>query len=127
MPVERINPKDMADPTGIVHIVKDKNTAYISGQVGRKPDGTLAGLDIRTQTQQVFENLKLALAAVHAGFEDITKTTIYLTDRTDLEGFREVRNQYLTGELPASTLAFVLGLADPDMKVEVEATVAIPG
>ena len=126
MAVERINPSGMGEPAGIVHVVRAGNVARISGQVGRRGDGTSAGADIRSQTEQVFQNLRSALASVGAGFEDLTKTTVYLTDKADLDGFREVRSRHLTGELPASTLVFVLGLADPDLKVEVEATAVIP-
>ena len=126
MALEHINPADVSPPRGYTHVVKAGGVAYIAGQVGRRPDGTLAGNDIESQTDQVFRNLKTALASVGAGFEDMTKITVYLTHREDIQGFRTARDRHLTGDNPpASTLVLISGLAEPEFRVEVEATAVI--
>ncbi len=126
MALEHINPSDVAPPRGFTHVVKAGDVAYISGQVGRRPDGTLAGVDIESQTDQVFRNLRAALASVGAGFGDMTKITVYLTHREDIPGFRVARDRHLTGDNPpASTLVLISGLAEPEFRVEVEATAVI--
>jgi len=125
MALERINPSNLAQPRGYTHVVKAGNTVYIAGQVGRRPDGTLAGSDIGSQTDQVFQNLRAALASVGAGFENVTKITVFLTHREDIPGFRTARDKHVTGEPPASTLVLISGLAEPEFRVEVEATAVI--
>ncbi|MEE9262743.1 MAG: RidA family protein [Dehalococcoidia bacterium] len=125
MALERINPSNLAQPRGYTHVVKAGNTVYIAGQVGRRPDGTLAGSDIGSQTDQVFKNLGAALASVGAGFENVTKITVFLTHREDIPGFRTARDKHVTGEPPASTLVLISGLAEPEFRVEVEATAVI--
>ena len=125
MALERINPSNLAQPRGYTHVVKAGNTVYIAGQVGRRPDGTLAGSDIGSQTDQVFQNLRAALASVGAGFENMTKITVFLTHREDIPGFRTARDKHVTGEPPASTLVLISGLAEPEFRVEVEATAVI--
>ncbi|MCZ6535059.1 MAG: RidA family protein [Chloroflexi bacterium] len=125
MALERINPSNLAQPRGYTHVVKAGNTVYIAGQVGRRSDGTLAGSDIGSQTDQVFKNLGAALASVGAGFENVTKITVFLTHREDIPGFRTARDKHVTGEPPASTLVLISGLAEPEFRVEVEATAVI--
>ena len=125
MALERINPSNLAQPRGYTHVVKAGNTVYIAGQVGQRSDGTLAGSDIGSQTDQVFKNLGAALASVGAGFENVTKITVFLTHREDIPGFRTARDKHVTGELPASTLVLISGLAEPEFRVEVEATAVI--
>ena len=126
MALEHINPAGVAPPRGFTHVVKAGDVAYISGQVGRRPDGALAGSDIESQTDQVFLNLKAALASVGGRFGHMTKITVYLTHREDIPGFRAVRDRHLTGSsLPASTLVLISGLAEPEFRVEVEATAVI--
>ena len=126
MTLEHINPSDVAPPRGFTHVVKAGNTVYVSGQVGRRPDGTLAGSGIESQTDQVFLNLKATLASVGGGFEDMTKITVYLTHREDIPGFRLARDRHLKSDNPpASTLVLISGLAEPDFRVEVEAIAVI--
>ena len=57
MGLERINPDSICPAPGYNHVVKAGNTIYIAGQVGRNLDGSLAGTDIESQTEQVFKNL----------------------------------------------------------------------
>lgn len=126
MALEHINPSNVAPPRGFTHVVKAGGVVYISGQVGRRPDGTLAGSDIESQTDQVFQNLNAALASVGGGFEHMTKITVYLTHREDIPGFRAARDRHLTSaKPPASTLVLISGLAEPEFRVEVEATAVI--
>ena len=91
-----------------------------------KPDGSVAG-DFRAQCIQAFENLKSALAAVGAGWDDVVKLNNYLVDiQTNLSIYREVRDKYVnTAQPPASTTVGVPALARPDALFEVEAVVML--
>ena len=120
MALERINPDNIWPAPGYTHVVKAGNTIYIAGQVGRNPDGSLAGTDIESQTEQVFKNLISALESVGAGLKDLAKIMVYLTDKGDSPGFMTVKNRYLSSDLPAQTVVIV-AFGSPEFKVEVEA------
>ena len=124
MEIERINPDNIFPAPGYTHVVKAGNTIYIAGQVGRNPDGTTAGTDIESQTEQVFKNLVAALNSVNAGLKNLVKTMVYLTDASDLAGFMAVKDRYLIGDLPAQTVVIV-AFGSTEFKVEVEAIAVV--
>ena len=110
----------------MVEITGPGRIVYIAGQLGLKPDGKIAG-DFRAQAIQAFENLKNALAAVGAGFDDVVKLNNYLIDiPANLPVYREVRDKYVnTASPPASTTIGVPALARGDALFEVEAIVML--
>ena len=121
--IQRLNPPGLATPTGYSHIVSARGgrTIYISGQVAFDAKGQLVGKgDLTAQTRQVFANLDTALKAAGATFNDVVKTNYYLLDATQVQVIRDVRSNYFTKELPASTLVQVGRLANPDFLVEIE-------
>jgi enamine deaminase RidA (YjgF/YER057c/UK114 family) len=94
---------------------------YVSGQIANDLEGNLVGPgDLRAQTQQVFENLRAILAANGATFADVVKIGTYLTTLDDLAGMREVRSEYLTSDLPASTAVQVVALVVPEALIEID-------
>ena len=124
-----MNPETIAKPGGYSHVVEitgPGRIVYIAGQLGVKPDGKIAG-DFRAQAVQAFENMKNALAAVGATFEDVVKLNNYLVDIGDnLPIYREVRDKYVnTGKPPASTTIGIPALARDDALYEVEAVVML--
>jgi enamine deaminase RidA (YjgF/YER057c/UK114 family) len=124
-----INPNAMHRPTGYTHVVEVTagRPVYIAGQVALDPSGGIVGPgDIRTQARQVFDNLRAALQAVGAGFEQVVKLTYYLVHATQLPIVREIRDQYInTQQPPASTAVEVRRLVRDDLLIEVEAIAAI--
>ena len=99
---------------------------YIAGQVARNAEGhVLAPGDIRTQAQQVFQNLRHVLQTAGGDLADLLKITTYITRPEDVPAVAEVRSQFFPGELPASTLIVVSRLAQPELLIEVEGMAAI--
>jgi enamine deaminase RidA (YjgF/YER057c/UK114 family) len=95
----------------------------ISGQVGIAPDGTI--LDgAEAQMAQALANLKAILAAEGMGFAHVVKMTVFLTDAAHIPAWRTARAAAMEGQISASTLLIVAGLADPKFVVEVEAEAA---
>src|ERR1700749_3744394 len=124
-----MNPETIAKPGGYSHVVETTGPGrivYIAGQLGVKPDGRIAG-DFRAQAVQAFENMKNALAAVGATFDDVVKLNNYLLDIKDnLPIYREVRDRYVnTSRAPASTTIGIPALARDDALYEVEAVVML--
>ncbi len=121
--VIRNNPPTVREPTGYTHAIEitgDYRRLVISGQVGMAPDGTVPATG-EGQVAQALANLKAVLTANGMTFENVIKTTAFLTDRALLGSYRQARGAAFGDHAPASTLLFVAGLADPRWVVEIEA------
>ena len=124
---EFLKPDGLAHYTGYTLVVTAQpgKLILISGQVAFDVNGQLVGPgDLAAQTQQVFENLRLALAAAGATFEDVLKLTIFVVnyETSQRAAIVAVREQYLSCEHPpASTLVGVQALARPEFMIEIEA------
>ncbi len=126
--IRHLNPPTLGQPKGYTHIVETRGvrTVYISGQVSEDATGNVVGAgDFPRQARQVFDNLKLALEAVGATFEDVAKTTTYVLSMSELGVVREIRAGYLGTNPPANTLVEVNKLAHPDFLIEIEAVVVL--
>ena len=72
--------------------IKIGSLLLLSGQIPINPDtGNIESNDIESQVNQVFQNIAAILDVEDLNFNDIVKTTIYLTD---LENFKIVNNIY---------------------------------
>jgi enamine deaminase RidA (YjgF/YER057c/UK114 family) len=112
-------------PAGYSHVVEVRGgrTLYISGQIAVDGSGKVVGPgDFAAQIKQVFANLKTRLEEADASFSDVVKLNFYLTDGSDLQILRDVRDSYVNREQPpASTLVVVKQLVRPELLVEVDA------
>src|SRR5258707_6353572 len=73
-------------------------TIYISGQVSVNERAEVIGKgDLKAQTQQAYENVKIALAAAGATFRDVVKVNTYVVGLKPehVAMIREVRAQYV--------------------------------
>jgi 2-iminobutanoate/2-iminopropanoate deaminase len=123
MSVDFINPAGLFKGTySHVAIVNSGRMVFVSGQVATNQAGEIVGTTFTEQTIQVFENLKVALAASGATFQHIVKMNTYVRDLTGtrVKAFREIRGRYLGDHLPASTLVATPGLVHEEMMLEVE-------
>ena len=100
---------------------------FVSGVVPVDDDGALVGGDdVAAQARQVFANIGRVLAAAGAGFGDVVKVTVFLTDVDDRPAINPVRQEVFGSSRPASTLVEVSRLAIPGAKIEVEAVAVLP-
>src|SRR5512140_2108201 len=124
MPTQFINPKDLSNPGTYTQVVvaEGKKTIFISGQVALDASGQVVGKgDLGAQTKQVFENLKIALAAVGATFGDVVKMNTYIVNyKPELRpAYVQARSDFISKENPpASTLVGVTALAREDFLIE---------
>jgi enamine deaminase RidA (YjgF/YER057c/UK114 family) len=117
---------------GYSHAVTVTGTlAFVSGQVALDDEGNLVGPgDLEAQTRQALRNLEGVLAQLGATWADVVKFGWYLTDVTEIQKVRDVRDEFIRPMLgdrpnPASTLVRVAGLFRPEFMIEVEAVVAL--
>ena len=71
------------------------NTLYTSGQIALHPETMELVLDdIKTETKQVMENMKAVLAAVDMTFDNVIKTSIFISDMNNFSQINEIYGQY---------------------------------
>jgi enamine deaminase RidA (YjgF/YER057c/UK114 family) len=102
---------------------------FIAGQVAVDADGKIVGKgDFEAQAVQVFENLKLALEAAGATFEDVLKFTIFIRNLTPAarKAVMGVRGRYISHKHPpAATMVGIDRLVEDDLLVEIEAVAMV--
>ena len=95
--------------------------AYLAGMTAR-------GADLRdeyAQSKAIFTKIEQLVEAAGGSIGDIVKVTIFVTDISQREQVWKARKEFFTGDFPASTLVQVAALADPSLKVEIEAVAHI--
>lgn len=81
---------------------------FSSGQIAINPQtGELVDGGITAQTRQVFANLGEVLKATQMGFEDVVKTTVFLTDMNDFWQMNAIYSEFFTQNLPARSAVAV--------------------
>ena len=71
------------------------NTLYTSGQIAIDPSsGKLKIGTIKEETLLVMENMKAVLAAADMTFENVVKTSIFISDMTNFSEINEVYGSY---------------------------------
>jgi len=98
---------------------------FVAGQTGRHPATGELGADIREQTRNVLERVKVILAAAGTSLDNVLTVTAYLTRREDLAAYNEEYAKYFPTNKPARTTVEVM-LNSPDLLVEITATACIP-
>ncbi|MBQ4915673.1 RidA family protein [Maribacter sp. MMG018] len=75
------------------------NTLYISGQIPIDPkSGELISGDIKKETRQSMENLKAILEEADMTFENVVKSSIFLSDMNQFSQVNEVYSSYFNEE-----------------------------
>ena len=75
------------------------NTLYTSGQIALNPQTMELVLDdIETETKQVMENMKAVLQAANMTFENVIKTSIFISDMHNFSKINAVYAQYFNDD-----------------------------
>jgi 2-iminobutanoate/2-iminopropanoate deaminase len=96
--------------------------AYIAGITAR---GSEAAADEYLQAKAIFGKIRHLVEAAGGSMADVMKVTIFVTDIKEREKVWRARREFFTGNFPASTLVQVAALADPSLKVEIDAVALI--
>ncbi|MBQ1907535.1 MAG: regulator [Firmicutes bacterium] len=113
--MEHITPANGNPPIGpYTPGIKAGNMCFTSGQLG----GT--DPDIAVQAENACKNVGAILEAAGFGFEDVVKTTCYLTDIKDFAAFNAVYAKFFVSK-PARSCFAVKELPVAGAKIEIEA------
>jgi 2-iminobutanoate/2-iminopropanoate deaminase len=112
MAKEIINTPNAPAPIGPYNqAVLTGNLLFISGQVALKPGtGELANADIIEETHMVMQNLKSILTEASMDFNNVVKTTIFLSDMELFGQVNEIYGKYFNSDFPARETVAVKGL-----------------
>ena len=106
-----IKPKKAAPAAGPYnHAVRVGDMLFCAGQIPLDPNGNLVGGDIRAQTERVLENVKVILEDQGLNFENVVKSTVFLTNLADFAGMNEIYSKYFTADFPARSTIQVAAL-----------------
>jgi 2-iminobutanoate/2-iminopropanoate deaminase len=106
--------------------VRSGSFLFCSGQIPLDPkSGQIVSGDIATQTRRVLDNIAAVLKAEGANFEDVVKTTIFLTDLGDFQTVNGIYGSYFKQNPPARSTVQVAALPK-GANVEIE-VIAMPG
>ncbi|MDG2164868.1 MAG: RidA family protein [Flavobacteriales bacterium] len=82
--------------------VKSGNTLYTSGQIAiNQKTGKLEMDSIELETHQVMNNMKAVLNEANMTFDDVVKTSIFISDMNNFNRINEIYGQYFTSNFPA--------------------------
>lgn len=95
------------------------DTLYVSGNIPVNPATGDVADGIVNQSKQVFENMKAVLNEAGMGFENVVKTTAFLTDLSNFATFNEIYASYFVAPYPARSCVEVSKLPK-NVLVEVE-------
>jgi 2-iminobutanoate/2-iminopropanoate deaminase len=124
MKLQRNNYPVLGEPAGpYVHSVKHGNTLYLSGFTAF---GTSAqGAAVEIQAREIFRQIQIVAAAEGSSLDDLIKITAFVTELDRLEELRQALFDIYGRARPASSLILVAGLFADDLKIEIEAIIAV--
>ena len=95
--------------------------AYVAGMTASGGDLT----DEYTQAKGIFTKIRHLVEAAGGSMADVVKITVFVVNIKNNTKVWAARREFFTGNFPASTLVQVAALADPSLKVEIDAVAHI--
>lgn len=124
---------DKVTPRGAYpHVKVAGDFIFVSGTSSRRPDNTIAGVDIidqmgtkrlniETQTREVLQNIDRNLQTVGASLKDVVEVSTFLVNMNDFAGYNKAYAEFFDAETgPARTTVAVHQLPHPDLVVEIK-------
>jgi len=102
------------------------NLVFVSGQTGRHPTTGEVGKDIREQTRNTLERIRVILTAAGTSLDQVLSAMVHLTRRDDLAAYNEEYAKYFPTDKPARTTVTVASLNSPDLLIEITVVAGIP-
>jgi enamine deaminase RidA (YjgF/YER057c/UK114 family) len=131
MSIERVNPPELAKPSGYAHAVRTtgRTVVHLAGQTALDSDGRIVGDDVVVQFEQALGNLLTALRAAGGEPADLVSLTIYIVDMDDYRAHaREIGavwRRLVGSDYPATAGIGVSRLWDREALVEVQGVAAL--
>jgi enamine deaminase RidA (YjgF/YER057c/UK114 family) len=124
--LERVNPAELAPPTGFSHAVTATGSrlVFLAGQTALDGDGKIVGDDLPAQFDRALASLLAALRAAGGAPASLTRVTVYTTDveayRTHARELGRIWRERAGRDYPAMALIGVTRLWDAEALVELD-------
>ena len=106
---------------GYARAVVEGDWIFVSGTSGHDPETGAIADDVVSQTRQSLQTIRKALEAAAAGFEDVVRVRVFVSDRAHVVPVSGVLKETFNDVRPTNT-TLVCQFADAPMKVELEVT-----
>lgn len=133
-----MNQKKVTPRGAYPHTKRVGNFIFVSGTSSRRPDNTIAGVDIidnmgtkrlsiENQTQEVLKNIDANLQKAGSSLKDVVDVTTFLVNMNDFAGYNKVYSEFFNRDTgPARTTVAVHQLPHPDLVIEIKVTAYKP-
>ena len=120
------------------HLKRAGNFIFVSGTSSRRPDNSIAGVDIidemgtkflniEVQTREVLNNIDANLKKIGASLKDVVDVSTFLVNMNDFAGYNKAYAEFFDKETgPTRTTVAVHQLPHPDLVVEIKVTAYKP-
>jgi 2-iminobutanoate/2-iminopropanoate deaminase len=121
-----VEPAGSPKPVGpYSHAVRVGDLLFCSGQIPLRADGTVIEGGIREQTRQVLENVARILRDQSLGFDNVVKTTVYMTNLGEFADMNETYAEFFKHNFPARSTVQVAALPKAS-RIEIEVVACYP-
>jgi reactive intermediate/imine deaminase len=102
---------------------------FVAGQVPLEPQsGKIVGEgDITAQTQQVMANIEAILTEAGANWDNVVKTSVFLTDLANFTAMNQVYAEYFEAKTAPARACVEVSRLPKDVLVEIECIAVIDG
>ena len=122
--LKRINYKELGMPVGpYSHAVIHANTIYTSGITAFGTEAEKQ--DISKQLREIFRQISFICEQQKTSLDNLIKVTLYITNWEEMQQVRQTLFDIYGEQIPASSLIQVDRLFSNNLKVEVEAIIAV--
>ena len=120
------------------HVKRAGNFIFVSGTSSRRPDNSIAGVDIidemgtkflniEVQTREILNNIDANLKKIGASLKDVVDVSTFLVNMNDFAGYNKAYAEFFDKETgPTRTTVAVHQLPHPDLVVEIKVTAYKP-
>ena len=120
------------------HVKRVGDFIFVSGTSSRRPDNSIAGVDIidkmgtkflniEVQTREVLNNIDANLNKIGSSLKDVVDVSTFLVNMNDFAGYNKVYAEFFDKETgPTRTTVAVHQLPHPDLVVEIKVTAYKP-
>jgi 2-iminobutanoate/2-iminopropanoate deaminase len=125
--ITRVSSPDVAEPAPGTwsNCLVVNGMIYVAGMIARGNDGKIVAGDEYDQAKDIFAKIRNLVEAAGGVMADVVKVQIFVTDIKNREKVWKARREVFSGDFPVSTLVQVAALAEPSVKVEIEAVAHI--